>query len=152
MASTWEAREYQNEPAAATVLSFGGEPRPHRFGDPPSDRQAESDPADSRRPCRSRAEERIEDVRQVIRRESWSKVRDGQLGLGIPHPHPNHDRAGGRAVLGRIVEQVVEQLGQQFRMSTDRRNGLIRVEIEPHVRMGGPPLDDVVGGPVTQVG
>ena len=66
-----------------------------------------------------RAIERLEDVREVLRRDARSGILDGQdHRISLP-ARLDDDRRSRPAVLAGVVQQVVEQLAQERRMGPD---------------------------------
>src|SRR5690606_1245533 len=89
------------------------------FGDLADDREAESGPAELARAAGVDTVEALEDVRQVLGRNSNAGVADGQFGDRAVAAQGDVDRPAGRGVANGVLDQVPDQLAQPFSVSPD---------------------------------
>ena len=101
--------------------------RPMLFRDPLRDREPETSPfgrtaAVRPRPRRIASVEPLEDSRQLLRPDSYPRVRHNQCGQPArPDPHGDSNDATGRRELDRVVEQDESELPQQLGIADHRR-------------------------------
>jgi hypothetical protein len=110
-------RETKHEAAASSGLALDGDRATEDGGDPLNDGETKANAGESPAACVSRSEERLEDMEPVIGCQTPSAVLHGERYDIFFATNAHANWCSGRAVLARVVEEVVEQLSEQVRVN-----------------------------------